>query len=1466
MIRNRFFNESRISTIRGVAGNSFRLLFGTLALLLFSMSGHAQVGDFDLALRIYPAMDAPVEPGDIAEFTIEVINQGEEDARNIKLVDYIPDGLQFITAGNTGWSSIGSRAITTITETLPAGETATRTIFLQLSDEATPANVYNYAEISLAQYSDGSDATDDDIDSTPDTDATNDIGADAFTITDDSVTLPITLDEDDHDVALLIICTQNACNNFVNISLNAVCDIEIVADMIIENPAYPDGAYTVVLEDEDGNILPSNMVDGTYVGQTLKVTAFVDGCEGSGCWGYATIEDKFAINLVCSIDTVDCGMEDPESVGLPLLPGTWYYSSGDDFIIPGMNGCTDVVLSYEDEIEMLPCQTGSPYVIKITRTFEAIDGVGNTNSCTSEIYVRKGDLSDIVAPADYIDNPLMCGQFSTLPNGNPNPTETGFPEGIGCPNIIAVYEDIVIEGSTEGCGSFDVIREWTVIDWCNSDDTTFTQAIKIMDLEAPQCGVLSTFYGTTYADECEGEVNVADPDASDNCSTVTYTVAYKPKTPFNNNFDDLLTNNIVGTSGNYRIEDLPVGEYRIAYFLKDACGNESQCMGEFEIIDDQDPTPVCIPALDVTLDVTGNATLPATAFDFGSFDNCGVASVLVKRLNNECNSDFFATNVNFCCSDAGQTAMVQLQIKDFAGNTNICMVPVQVTDDIAPVIMCPADVTLTCAQYYGQYDEVLSTSVFGVPNDSDNCDLNVDFFDTKAFNTCGVGIVVRTWTVEDGSGNEAACKQYFEIESDFDFDENMIQWPNNITLNQCVNDDIPLSVAGEPVLPNESCSNFTVTYDDSIDEEGAGCGNVLRTFTVVDNCALDENNNSFSYTQTINIFENEDPVFTNCQDTMFIGSIVTCDANIFYEVIAEDNCTAENDLIYSYSVDFNNDGTINANYNGNILQGNFPNGTHRAVFRALDECGNEGTCAFIFTSLEDKNPTPICKPISVSLDDDGTVEIWANDFNHKSYDNCTDEADLTFSFSEDINNTSTTFDCFDIPNGVSGTIEVTMYVWDLSGNYDFCTTTITITDTDDICEDIGSLTVDLGGKVMKADDYIDFPQVEVKITNDNSFETNDMSDDSGDYMFSDLSLYDNYTLRPIKNDDALNGITTLDIVRIQKHILGLATLQGMNELVAADVNNDEKINGSDIIQVRKLLLGFYENDELPQNTSWRFYPDNFVWNESYPYDFPEQVEIVNVLESNDDIMFYGIKIGDINASAEVGGFSQEAETRNEHATLSAKLPRQAIGNIDIPVTISDAINLEGFQLALDIEGAEVLEVTGNTLAMSTDNFRVDGDKLYISWSQLGGVELTAESVLFTIKAYAQSDLSSDVFKLGDRMEAELYSVNEEIYSIEWEMDGESIVNVENHIQMNKILASPNPFYGYTQLEFTTPKSGEYDLSIFTVNGNEVMNQAISLGSGKQIIKVDESMISTAGIYYVYIKGEGSISVAKIIKL
>jgi len=58
------------------------------------------------------------------------------------------------------------------------------------------------------------------------------------------------------------------------------------------------------------------------------------------------------------------------------------------------------------------------------------------------------------------------------------------------------------------------------------------------------------------------------------------------------------------------------------------------------------------------------------------------------------------------------------------------------------------------------------------------------------------------------------------------------------------------------------------------------------------------------------------------------------------------------------------------------------------------------------------------------------------------------------------------------------------------------------------------------------------------------------------------------------------GISSKDLIDIQRHILGLKRFESDCRLSAADVNRDGQINGIDLVETRKLILGIY--------TSWPY--------------------------------------------------------------------------------------------------------------------------------------------------------------------------------------------------------------------------------------------------------------------------------------
>jgi hypothetical protein len=86
-------------------------------------------------------------------------------------------------------------------------------------------------------------------------------------------------------------------------------------------------------------------------------------------------------------------------------------------------------------------------------------------------------------------------------------------------------------------------------------------------------------------------------------------------------------------------------------------------------------------------------------------------------------------------------------------------------------------------------------------------------------------------------------------------------------------------------------------------------------------------------------------------------------------------------------------------------------------------------------------------------------------------------------------------------------------------------------------------------------------------------------DFNGKLPISNLSVQVRADLKRFRSSDVtkldnnwLSGLTTFNLVCMQKHILGLDTLDGYKQL-AADANKSNSITTFDIVLFRKLILG-----------------------------------------------------------------------------------------------------------------------------------------------------------------------------------------------------------------------------------------------------------------------------------------------------
>lgn len=1240
------------------------------------------------------------------------------------------------------------------------------------------------------------------------------------------------------------------CNDLINISMNIACEVTITPDDMLEHPQYPDSDYSVSVTTADGTpISTSPTVTSAYIGQTLSVR-ITHNASGNTCWGNVLIEDKAGPIIDCADVTIDC--TDSTTPGGGAVPNP-----------PVTENCGTHELTWDD-VYGAPCADfDNGFSEVITRTYVATDSNGNQSTCVQMIYVRAIDLDDIVFPSDFIRN---CNDLSGGANTfNTDPSNTGTPAGTTCRTVQVGHTDT----DFDLCGSgFKILRTWRVLDWCSSETRIGHQVIKLVDDSPPVVTAPpDTLKYYTDPGVCSATIPVIpDPVGIFDCSNTTYTLSYKLADENGDPFEDTFTENVIDNGdGTFGLRDMPKGTTWVIYTITDACGLTTQAFTEIEVCDHEPPTAVCEYHTVVSLSPDGWAELNATTLNDNSYDLCGNLTFQVKRFDQWCDrpEDLeYGDFVHFCCEDRsrGGDLKVMLRVTDEAGNFNECTVDVSVQDKLPPIIdRFPPDITVSCGTDITDPVRLEGGTVLA----SDNCVADVFFTDSPSIDVCGNGRVVRKWTITDWHTSFIDREQIITFAKTDPFTRDDITFPATRTVTGCALTDAHPDRTGRPTYRNTSCANLTATYEDDIFFNTAeACYKIIREWTVIDWCRYDLNVPDLSAlwrgSQTILLKNGVAPTFTSsCADRTFTAT-GNCEALVDMIAVAVDDC-ADSPVRYEYHIDYHHDvsaGFVSDEHvmDSNDATGFYPVGLHRIRFVAYDKCDNPATCDINFTVEEQGGPTPICLTIlSLPLDVNGEREIWAVDFIKEVIPGCSGSQDYTYSFSENTVQTFDKIDCNDFAgsNGVSITKNYEVWVTDATGSKNKCNVNLIVTDNSDACPDSQSaLSAMISGKIMKDGETAD-QEVEVSLSKSSDQSQHYvMTDDDGSYAFEGLNLYDDYEVEPMDLNDYANGITTLDLILIQKHILDLEPLTEARQMIAADINNSKSITGSDIVELRKLILDLTQ--EFHNNSSWRYVDASFSLNTNDPYNFPERIAITDLILDEMDADFEAIKVGDVSGDASLNGYSSiEVRDRDRLVVVAADQQLRSGNKVDVNLDYTEGAPLLGFQftVSFDPQALKFVEASSTDIELTTANYGthlLDRGLLTVSWNAKDGITPSNLQNLIQLSFETTADVKlSDVLSINsDITKAEAYTSDYEARDIEIEFTGYELSS-EFKLYQNQ----PNPFSELTKVAFDLPKEMTATLSVFSLDGKKITEYTQSFQKGRNEVQLEIDNIGQYGLLY-----------------
>ena len=381
--------------------------------------------------------------------------------------------------------------------------------------------------------------------------------------------------------------------------------------------------------------------------------------------------------------------------------------------------------------------------------------------------------------------------------------------------------------------------------------------------------------------------------------------------------------------------------------------------------------------------------------------------------------------------------------------------------------------------------------------------------------------------------------------------------------------------------------------------------------------------------------------------------------------------------------------------------------------------------------------------------------------------------------------------------------------------------------------------------------------------------------DNGRFGFSAVPGCGRKAIQLRKNDAHDNGLSTLDLILVQKHILNRDPLDSPYKLLAADVDMSGTISTLDLIKMRKVILSI--DITLNNEASWRFVPEHFQFSDpTNPFqdNIPTEVEVQsNGLEYSQN--FIAVKLGDVNNSANPGNVTQAGdgfvEARAKELTINLEnIQLQAGQQYEVKVMAGDLARIAGYQLGLRFQPSaiEIVDISPNGLDnMSENNFAILNREGLIanSWNSRNGtpIDLDAGDRLFTLRILAKETTSlNEVLQLDRRrIQAEAYDANLNVRGVELTFSDEA-ANQNFMVYQNE----PNPFSESTRINFYLPNADQVNLTVIDAAGRTVLQRQANFEAGEQQWIVDRRELGVGGVYYYQIATEmGAITKKMILK-
>jgi hypothetical protein len=361
---------------------------------------------------------------------------------------------------------------------------------------------------------------------------------------------------------------------------------------------------------------------------------------------------------------------------------------------------------------------------------------------------------------------------------------------------------------------------------------------------------------------------------------------------------------------------------------------------------------------------------------------------------------------------------------------------------------------------------------------------------------------------------------------------------------------------------------------------------------------------------------------------------------------------------------------------------------------------------------------------------------------------------------------------------------------------------------------------------------------------------------------------------------------------MQRHILNTTKINNVYKLIAADVNGDKLVNATDVLRIKRLILGtdttFTKGSGVNKlDRLWEFVDSAYVFPDTTnPFPFKDSISFTNLTSNKTNQTFIGVKLGDVNDSwnaAIAKGIEVKPVEFVYHVISTKEKSNQTDFSgtnlynddiIKIPITVKnfkeivamqytlhfdnrnyEFVNLEGFKNLQDFEyNTSQANSNGNIAMLWTDKNAIDKT-----------LEDGAELFTLVLRSTVDSRLSTDLnlSLTNDITAKEAWDKDYNPHTIK--LTKQEPANDKPETRNEWFSVSPNPTSGDIKVSIVSKANKTVSFELTDAQGNTILKQTAELqkGNNSLALNLKKNGNLTAGFYFLKAVGFEGDNVRRI---